>query len=230
MIKTAFQKLDKFQREAAGAGELHRVFCGSMMDIAEKSKAVFDYAEKAVSEEISGPAVEDRKRSMIPIGIDTGDLRDRLFNNIDQGRYPNLVFLFLTKRPSNLVKVIPSGWVQTPPSNVMYGTSISHEGNLGLVDQLIKVPGRRFISVEPQISRIELRQNWGKEIHWIIQGGESGHGRRRFDLSWARSMRDQANALAIPYFFKQVDKVQPIPPDLVVRQIPAFAGVSKIIG
>ena len=40
-------------------------------------------------------------------------------------------------------------------------------------------------------------------IDWLIQGGESGPGARPFDVTWARSIRDQCKAAGVPYFFKQ---------------------------
>ena len=53
-------------------------------------------------------------------------------------------------------------------------------------------------------------------------GGESGHHRRPFNLKWAYAMKDQCNSLNVPYFFKQIDKVLPIPEDLIVREFPVF--------
>jgi protein gp37 len=41
-------------------------------------------------------------------------------------------------------------------------------------------------------------------VHWVIAGGESGPKHRPFDPEWARSLRDQCVAAAVPYFFKQV--------------------------
>lgn len=41
------------------------------------------------------------------------------------------------------------------------------------------------------------------DLHWVIQGGESGPGARPFTLAWARSLRDQCKAAQVPYFFKQ---------------------------
>jgi len=52
----------------------------------------------------------------------------------------------------------------------------------------------------------------------VIVGGESGHGRRPFDPDWARSIRDECKAAGVPFFMKQIDKVQPIPEDLMIRQ------------
>lgn len=40
-------------------------------------------------------------------------------------------------------------------------------------------------------------------IHWVICGGESGHGARPMHQRWARSLRDQCKAAEVAYFFKQ---------------------------
>jgi len=37
---------------------------------------------------------------------------------------------------------------------------------------------------------------------------------------WARSLRDQCRAAGVPFFGKQFDKRTPLPPDLMVRQLP----------
>ena len=40
-------------------------------------------------------------------------------------------------------------------------------------------------------------------IDWVIAGGESGPGARPMHPDWARSLRDQCLAAAVPFFFKQ---------------------------
>ncbi len=40
-------------------------------------------------------------------------------------------------------------------------------------------------------------------IAWVICGGESGHGARPMDPAWARRLRDDCEAAAVPFFFKQ---------------------------
>ena len=40
-------------------------------------------------------------------------------------------------------------------------------------------------------------------IDWVIAGGESGSGARPMLPGWARSLRDQCQAAAVPFFFKQ---------------------------
>lgn len=199
-IKSVWGSLAKYQRLAKEAREIHRVFVGSMMDIFEKDmplQANFEHHES------------------------TDSLRQELFTQItwgDGGLYPNLMFLFLTKRPSNINKMIPAGWQDNPPPNVMFGYSPVDTKNFRNVDDLRKVKGKRFLSIEPQLQDLGSVDLTG--IDWVIQGGESGTKKRRFDLSWARSMRDQCAKAGVPYFFKQIDKIQAIPEDLQIRQVP----------
>ncbi len=205
MILSAFNNLNKFQRLAAQLDEMHPVFMGSMKDIFEKSMPLQNPKDHFT---------------------ETDDLRQELFTQItwDGGLFPNLLFLFLTKRPSNIPKMVPAGWLEEPPENIIYGTSLSEQANETLVDQLLKVKGTHFLSVEPQIEFIKLKPEWfkvpGHKIDWVIQGGESGHGKRPFDVEWARAMRDQCKKIGVPYFFKQIDKIQDIPEDLLIREFP----------
>lgn len=41
------------------------------------------------------------------------------------------------------------------------------------------------------------------QLHWVIVGGESGHGARPMRPDWARSLRDQCAAAGVPFLFKQ---------------------------
>jgi len=59
----------------------------------------------------------------------------------------------------------------------------------------------RFLSVEPlleELGRVEL-----EGIHWVIVGGESGHGARPLHKEWVRSIRDQCGSAGVAFFFKQ---------------------------
>lgn len=40
-------------------------------------------------------------------------------------------------------------------------------------------------------------------LDWVIAGGESGHSARPMHPDWARGLRDQCKAAAVPFFFKQ---------------------------
>jgi len=202
-IKSFITDLDKYQKLAKEANEIHRVFVGSMMDIFEKPMTLIDSKGNSMH-------------------YDTGNLRFQFFYRIDRGDYPNLMFLLLTKRPSNINKMIFESWKQTPPENVMFGTSpVNQQTADKLIPQLLEVKGKRFLSIEPQLDSINIQGflfNGG--IDWVIQGGESGHGKRPFNLDWAYYMKQQCDATNTPYFFKQIDKVKPIPEDLFVRQFP----------
>lgn len=43
-----------------------------------------------------------------------------------------------------------------------------------------------------------------KGVDWIICGGESGPSARHMDHEWARSLRDQCQAVGVPFFLKQM--------------------------
>lgn len=61
-------------------------------------------------------------------------------------------------------------------------------------------------------------------INWVICGGESDperkHRERQMDPNWARSLRRDCSAAAVPFFMKQMTGKTPIPDDLLVRQFP----------
>lgn len=230
-IKSVWKDLDKYQRKAKELNEMHRVFVGSMMDIFEHSKPIAD--QNGNIKELS----KDDFGEVIP--FETSHLRQKLFVRIKAGEYENLIFLFLTKRPQNINKYIPTDWKSDPPKNVMFGTSIVNQQTAKkLIRDLSEVNGYKFLSVEPQIAHINLPEagafnaefqrfnddRWHNQkprvIDWVIQGGESGAKKRPFNLAWAREMRDHCLYVGMPYFFKQIDKIQPIPDDLQIRQFP----------
>ncbi len=205
LTKSAPADLLHFQRTAAQAGKVYRVFVGSMMDIFEKPMPLID---------TKGLEVMSEDKPVL-----TSHLRQRLFEQISQGVYPNLLFLFLTKRETNINKYIPEDWKVNPPSNVMFGASVVNQTTFDRVTENMKaVNGKKFLSIEPQLDFIKLGNLQG--IDWIIQGGESGPRKRPFKIEWAYSMRDEAQSLGIPYFFKQIDKIQPVPEDLMIKQFP----------
>lgn len=96
-INSVFNELDKFQRIAKESNETQRVFVGSMMDIFEKPMPLIDSKGVEVT------------------NLNTCKIRDTFFNRICENRYPNLMFLLLTKRPSNINKYTPDSWKQSPP-------------------------------------------------------------------------------------------------------------------
>lgn len=104
--------------------------------------------------------------------------------------------------------------------NVWILTSISDQATadkmvpelLGLRD-LVPVLG---LSIEPLLGPINLdvalstgdkfvdkHFGWLDLLDWIIVGGESGPNARPMHPDWVRSLRDQATAAGVPFFFKQ---------------------------
>jgi protein gp37 len=213
-IKDVWQKLKQFQKQAEVVGEVHRVFVGSMQDIFEKSKSLVDHK--------GNPYMEGECEFW-----NTGQLRDKFFNEVVPNS-PNLMFLLLTKRPSNINKYIPERWKNNPPQNVMFGTSpVNQKTANDLITQLSKVNGKRFISLEPQLNKVDLLakvKNSDKALletlDWVINGGESGHHKRPFNADWGRILRDDCKSKGVPFFFKQIDKIQEIPDDLLIREFP----------
>ena len=197
IIKSAFNNLNKLQRTGEKENRMVTVFVGSMMDIFEKDMRTVDSDGNVAG---SGTAIE----------------RQTLFSLIQTGTYPNIRFLLLTKRPSNINKMIPEAWKENgAPDNVWFGTSPVDQKTFDtLVPQLAKVKGNRFLSIEPQLDFIDIYEQDRMPIGWIICGGESGAHRRPFNVDWARSLKAQCREAGIPFFMKQIDKVIPVPSDL----------------
>ena len=115
-------------------------------------------------------------------------------------RTPHHRYQILTKRPKRMVSFLKD---HTAPANVWLGVSVENRKHgLPRIDLLRQTNAAvRFLSIEP------LLESLGKfdlsEIHWVIVGGESGPGARPMHADWARAVRDQCLAEAIPFFFKQ---------------------------
>jgi protein gp37 len=115
----------------------------------------------------------------------------------------NLDWLLLTKRPENLMLMLPWGQGGEPWPNVWVGTTVEDERRAQeRIPILRAVPAVvRFLSMEPLLELPTSLDLTG--IHWVIAGGESGHRARHFDLAWARSLRDRCKAAGAAFFFKQ---------------------------
>lgn len=64
----------------------------------------------------------------------------------------------------------------------------------------------RFLSVEPLLEHLGQLNLSG--IHWVIVGGESGHGARPLNKEWVLSVKKQCFKARVPFFFKQWGGVQ----------------------
>jgi protein gp37 len=133
--------------------------------------------------------------------------------NVMGGRGRRHLWLWLTKLPRRMAEF--ARWLADReidwPENLWAGTSITSEKVVKRVGFLREVPAKvRFLSVEPMWSPIDLSGRLDG-ISWLICGGESkqkGHACHRFDLSWARSLRDQCRAARVPYFLTRHSRNQ----------------------
>lgn len=91
---------------------------------------------------------------------------------------------------------------------IWWGVSVEdRDHGLPRLDALRETPAAiRFLSVEPLLEDLGELDLDG--IHWVIVGGESGFGARPMKDDWVIRIREQCEAAAVPFFFKQWGGVQ----------------------
>lgn len=157
---------------------------------------------------------------------------DQVFDVMDLCRQHT--FQILTKRslrlnqymndPRHEMKYKVGVW---PLRNVHIGVSVENQAaaNERIPDLLNTPAAIRWLSMEPLLERVNLKLITNHDIEnldWIVVGGESGPKRRPFDANWAREIREFCWDFDVPFFMKQIDKKQPIPEDLMIREFPKF--------
>lgn len=151
--------------------------------------------------------------------------RSDLFNLIAET--PELDWLLLTKRPENTFKMLPLGWATGAEwSNVWLGTTCEDQARYDRRWPILRsIPAKvHFISYEPAIGPLRLHNGAGQP-DWLICGGESGHGARYMEPSWAADIKADCERAGVYFFMKQMTGKKPIPADLLVRQFPPHPGV-----
>lgn len=141
---------------------------------------------------------------------------------------PHLLWLLLTKRPQNIVRMV--GTEEGLPENVALGATCE---NQEVADRNVRhlldaardlYPAFTFVSAEPllgpinftkidygvsggfRIIRDALRLSAIERIDWVITGGESDQGAHKARPShpdWYRAIRDACAAAGVPYLHKQ---------------------------
>ena len=233
MSETYWRQPRRWNKAAEAAGTRTRVFCGSMCDWAETLPGTH------------------------PSFAMMREARKELFALIEETPY--LDWLLLTKRPENIMLLVPSSWVMHFPDNVWAGTSVEDQPSANQrVREILNVPARvRFLSCEPLIGGVDLEDDLAYEwvdhvgrthcvpsVNWVICGGESGPGSRRMDPDWAHSLKSQCANAGVPFFFKQAGsvlakewkcsdskggKLDELPLDLRIREFPV-SGMEVVPG
>lgn len=223
-------KADKWQREAAAADVIVTVFSNSLSD----------FFDNQVPEEWRIEAWKVIKRcpnlffmiltkraSLIQKGLpaDWGD------------GYPNVALGVTAENQEEAERRIPE--LLNVPAKVHF---VSCEPLLGPIDlENLPYPSKFYGGgkCESCSSRVTVNALSGDlqcgegcdsptlpHLDWVIVGGESGSKdkRREMDLSWARGILESACAYGVAFFGKQLNKVDPLPADLMVRQFPDAFG------
>ena len=140
------------------------------------------------------------------------------------------IFLVLTKRPERALEfcghwgLMPdhltgfTGSGEKWPENVWIGTTAENQEMADKrIPELLKIPGKKFLSIEPMLGEIDITpylsdvEDYGKDVgfkwhkpslDWVIVGGETGSGARPMHPDWLRSIRDQCVNAGVPLFFK----------------------------
>lgn len=157
------------------------------------------------------------------------DWRISLFKLIE--KTPHLTWQLLTKRIGNVPKMVLEATMgawdgKGFPRNVWIGATVVNQEEFDRdVPKLERIPARvRFLSIEPQIGRIDTCAAFGmwwnstmncfegtgrdfkRPFDWVINGGESRqHGKcREYNLDWARSLVRTCKAAGVPLYMKQL--------------------------
>jgi protein gp37 len=168
----------RWNRKALAVGERHRVFTSSMCDIFERHR-------------------------LPEVNIKMDRNREQLFNDLVPA-CASLDFLLLTKRPHDIMRLVPESWRRNWPHNVWVGTTVEDQQRASQrLPHLVEIPAPvRFISAEPLLGPLDL-SSWLSRLDWVIVGGESGSKSRAMQPAWSRSVRDQCVQTGVAFHFKQ---------------------------
>jgi len=172
------------------------------------------------------------------------DIRRTVFLAAEE--FQNLDWLYLTKRPWNIEKLLPDSWLTgSCPRNVWFGVSASRQSELDRNWNILDSethnmnPSVLFLSLEPILERLDLESPltvidcgdneaewWTRRPDWVLVGAESGPNRRICEVSWIQDVADQCLKAEVPVLVKQDSHYRPgqqgrIPDDLwSLKQFP----------
>jgi len=119
-------------------------------------------------------------------------------------RAPWHTFQVLTKRAERMADLLNSSLAfAADVPHIWWGVSVENRKHgIPRIAQLQRAKAKvRFLSIEPLLEDLGKLNLSG--IHWVIVGGESGHGARPMSPDWVRSLKAQCEKASVPFFFKQ---------------------------
>ena len=122
---------------------------------------------------------------------------DEVFSVIS--RTPQHTYQILTKREGVLKNYFAR---RVAPDNAWIGVTVESDLRKNRIEALKSVNSKiRFLSIEPLLTDIGKLNLDG--IHWVIVGGESGHGARPMNPEWVINIQKQCEEQNVAFFFKQ---------------------------
>lgn len=153
---------------------------------------------------------------------------------------PQHQFFILTKQARNMAAILsnnnfpayvrkfgydwlgPQKYQERGPfwrENMWHGVSITDQEDADrMIPDLLRVPGKRWISLEPMLGPVDLNRNyhngnfWGDLLNLVIIGCESGPRRRPCELEWIHDVILQCDAAKVPVYVKQIPVQRDIRP------------------
>ncbi len=113
---------------------------------------------------------------------------------------PQHTYQVVTKRAERMAEYFAC---RTVPDNAWIGVSVEdRKYGVPRIDVLRTVNAKvRWLSIEPlleDLGELDLR-----DIHWVVAGGESGHGARAMQPAWVNRVLEHCQAQNVPFHFKQ---------------------------
>lgn len=135
------------------------------------------------------------------------------------------VFLTLTKRPERIIDALELFYDSKEPQrhgylpNVWWGTTAWNQESLDRnVTELLKVPGKKYLMLEPLLGEVNLSAELLNDLSWVVVGAETGKGARSCDPWIIPIVVNQCHDAGVPVLVKQWDAVRRQEP--VVREYP----------
>jgi protein gp37 len=122
------------------------------------------------------------------------------------------IFMVLTKRPVRMSSFVKRR-IADGCENIRHGTTAENQKRLDeRIEHLLRIPGKKFLSVEPMLGNVDLCRGYGQgigdliieNISLVAAGCESGPRRRFTPLDHFRDLRDQCQSAGVPFFLKQI--------------------------